>query len=260
MYFWVKNFPNISENETNNSKEIQFFSSSIFVPTIFLTTAILILHKFYYQSLVRYPTASSIPVSLMNNKHILLGVVTSVGDADNFRLFHTPGGIFAGWHWLRSIPLSRKDLKDQTIHIRLSGIDAPELSHFGKEAQPYAKEAIEWLTSYILGKRVRVQIFNRDRYERIVGAVEIRKWPYIWIKRNVSLEMIKLGMAEVYKSHGAEYGGKSAELRFRHEEEKAKRKKIGIWKQSAKSYESPAEYKRRTFALLSYISPSKIKR
>lgn len=77
MYFWVKTFPGISENQTNDPKKIPFFSSSIFVPTIFLTAAILILHKFYYQSLARYPTAASIPASLFNSKHVLLGVVTS---------------------------------------------------------------------------------------------------------------------------------------------------------------------------------------
>lgn len=249
MYFWVKNLPVPSRDESNHSKEIPWFSSSIIVPTILLTTVIIMFHQFYNQRLIRYPTASSIPSILLDKKHVLIGIVTSVGDADNFRLFHTPGGIFAGWHWLRRVPSIKKELKDQTIHIRLAGIDAPELSHFGKEAQPYGKEAMEWLTSYILGKRVSVQIFSRDRYERIVGAVEVRQWPYIWIKRNVSLEMLKLGLAEVYKSQGAEYGGKLAELQFRYAEQKAKKKRVGMWKQSNRSYESPSEYKRRMLGL-----------
>ncbi|KAG4302925.1 hypothetical protein PCANB_000756 [Pneumocystis canis] len=246
MFLWVKNIPTDTQKK-NESKTHSWISISILFPTMTLTYAILMIHRFYRQHLMRYSTALSFPASMLNRKHVLLGVVTSVGDADNFRLFHTPGGFLAGWHWLRSIPSLRKDLKDQTIHIRLAGIDAPELNHFGKEAQPYGKEAMEWLTSYILGKRVRVRIFTRDRYERILGTVETRHWPFIWIRKNVALEMIKLGLAEVYKSRGAEYGGKIMEIRYLYEEQKAKRKKIGIWKQGIKTYESPAEYKRRMF-------------
>ena len=32
--------------------------------------------------------------------------------------------------WLRKIPTTRKDLKDETLMIRLCGVDAPEGAHF----------------------------------------------------------------------------------------------------------------------------------
>jgi len=135
----------------------------------------------------------------------------SVGDADNFRFFHTPGGRLLGWGWLRPVPISRKDISKQgTIHIRLAGIDAPEGAHFGNAAQPYAVEAQAWLTNYVLGKRVRVTLLSRDRYERVVCSVKIWKWG---IRRDVSLEMAKAGWAEVYDNSGAEYGGLERELR-----------------------------------------------
>lgn len=72
-------------------------------------------------------------------------ISASVGDADNFRLYHTPG---IGWNWplkFRRIPSTSKgerlyltedfrlfnlcvaDLKDQTLHIRIAGVDAPEV-------------------------------------------------------------------------------------------------------------------------------------
>ncbi|KAI6020514.1 hypothetical protein EDC04DRAFT_2738026, partial [Pisolithus marmoratus] len=54
-----------------------------------------------------------------------------MGDADNFRSYHTPG---IGWRWFRRVPTLAKDLKDQTIHIRIAGIDAPEGGHFGRPA------------------------------------------------------------------------------------------------------------------------------
>ena len=68
----------------------------------------------------------------------------SVGDADNFRLYHTPG---IGWRWpfkFRRIPNPKgvntsvyecliqnlmffTELKDETLHIRIAGVDAPEV-------------------------------------------------------------------------------------------------------------------------------------
>lgn len=73
-------------------------------------------------------------------------LMISVGDADNFRLYHTPG---FGWRLpfkFRSVPTTPKgmlqcgpylrgadyiwtELKDQTLHIRLAGVDAPEAAH-----------------------------------------------------------------------------------------------------------------------------------
>lgn len=48
------------------------------------------------------------------------------------------------------------------------GVDAPEAAHFGKEAQPYAFEALNWLKGEIEGKRLWVQLIRRDQYGRIV--------------------------------------------------------------------------------------------
>jgi len=38
-----------------------------------------------------------------------------VGDADNFHLFHMPGGRLTGWGWLRKIPEEKKALKGNTV-------------------------------------------------------------------------------------------------------------------------------------------------
>lgn len=45
----------------------------------------------------------------------LLGKVTHVGDGDNFRMFHTPGGRLAGWGWLRKVPVGKQELKGRTV-------------------------------------------------------------------------------------------------------------------------------------------------
>jgi hypothetical protein len=53
--------------------------------------------------------------------------VTSVGDGDNFRIYHTPGGRLAGWGWLpgRRIPMDKKELKDQTVSVIQEGSCLP---------------------------------------------------------------------------------------------------------------------------------------
>jgi endonuclease YncB( thermonuclease family) len=59
-------------------------------------------------------------------------------------------------------------LKDKTIHIRIAAIDAPEMGHFGKLAQPGALEAHKWLKDTIHGRSVWVQLRSKDQYQRVV--------------------------------------------------------------------------------------------
>lgn len=174
----------------------------------------------------------------------MFGMVTRVGDADNFHLFHTPGGRLAGWGWLpgRKIPKKKADLKNNTIHVRIAGIDAPEGAHFGKPAQPYSAEALEWLKSYILNRRVRAYIYKRDQYERVVATVSVRRFLF---RRDVGKEMLKAGLAAVYEAKmGAEFG--DFEEKYRKTEEWARKKKRGMWAGNPEDYESPRDYKVRT--------------
>lgn len=95
------------------------------IPTILLTGTALLSARFYRSYLRRIPQAASIQPGFWRRRS-LLGKVTSVGDGDNFRLFHTPGGRLAGWGWLpgRRIPEKREDLKDKTVCGSL-GIEPP---------------------------------------------------------------------------------------------------------------------------------------
>ena len=57
--------------------------------------------------------------------------------------------------------------------------------------------------------------------------------------------MLKAGLATVYEaSEGAEFGG--LEVKYRQAEEKAKKKRKGMWAGNPKDYESPRDYKIRT--------------
>ncbi|KJZ73635.1 Putative endonuclease LCL3 [Hirsutella minnesotensis 3608] len=195
--------------------------------------------QLYANYLRRIPGSAYVRPSFFRNRSIY-GRVTSVGDGDNFHLFHTPGGRASGWGWLRRVPEGRKALKDRTIPIRIAGVDAPEGAHFGKPAQPGASEALAWLTGSIKNKNVRAYVWRRDQYNRIVATVYVRRW---LIRRDVGLEMLKSGWGTVYEAKfGAEFGGMRAA--YEKAEAKAKRKRKGIWAGKA-AFESPRDYKTR---------------
>lgn len=86
------------------------------IPTVLLTGTALLSARFYRSFLRRIPQAINIQPGFWRRRS-LLGRVTSVGDGDNFRLFHTPGGRLAGWGWLpwRRVPKKREQLKDNTV-------------------------------------------------------------------------------------------------------------------------------------------------
>ncbi|TPX37086.1 hypothetical protein SmJEL517_g01092 [Synchytrium microbalum] len=183
----------------------------------------------------RIQTAEYITPYTLKRHKSLFGKVTAVNDGDGFRLFHLPGI----WRW-RTVPTKVKS--DQTISIRLAGVDAPELPHFGNPGQPFAEEAIEFLRSQILHKRITIKPYRKDQYGRLVASAHV---PYyvLW-KKDVGLEMLRNGLAVVYNQAGAEYGGR--EVRYLEEEKRAKSKKIGIW--SLPNFVSPSEYKAKNAA------------
>ncbi|KAJ7178853.1 hypothetical protein C8R43DRAFT_974465 [Mycena crocata] len=179
-------------------------------------------------------------------KRWVKGMVTSVGDSDNFRFYHTPA---FGWRWplkFRIIPSTTKDLKDQTLHIRIAGVDAPEAAHFGRPSQPYSEESLAWLRNAVLGKTVYCQLLRRDQYSRIVSIVTLppRFLPGSWSTgKSLSLEMLKAGWVTTYEQAGAEYGKWGKEV-FLQTEAEAKAARRGMWVNGTTA-ESPSEYKRR---------------
>ncbi|KAL2159324.1 hypothetical protein VTH06DRAFT_2759 [Thermothelomyces fergusii] len=184
---------------------------------------------FYRSYLRRFPTADHIAQSFFRRRS-LLGQVTSVGDGDGFHLFHTPGGRLAGWGWLRHVPKDKKELKGQTISVRIAGIDAPEGAHFGHPGQPFAAEAQSFLEKYVLNHRVRARVYRRDQYHRVVATVYVRHPPFFVPRRDVGLEMLRRGLAVAYEAKtGAEFGGAHMEARYREAEAAAKRKGRGLW-------------------------------
>lgn len=127
------------------------------------------------------------------------------------------------------------------IHVRIAGVDAPELAHFGRPSQPYSTEALEWLRGYILHRRVRAYIYRRDQYDRAVATVYVRRG---LLRRDVGLQMLKHGWATVYEAKmGAEFG--TFEERYRRAEWWAKKRRRGMWAGKMTEFESPKDFKAR---------------
>ena len=87
---------------------------SVLLSSAGLTLASLGAIRVYKRHLRRLTSIGHIKPEDFRRKSIF-GKVTSVGDGDNFRLYHTPGGRWAGWGWGRRVPEKREELKDQTV-------------------------------------------------------------------------------------------------------------------------------------------------
>lgn len=100
--------------------------------------------------------------------------------------------------------------KRETIRLRLNGIDAPET------AQPYGKNAKEWLSKAIGGKMVQVQVTEKDRYGRSIAEIRYRG-------KSINLELVKVGLAWRY----IQYAKDRRDLE--RAESDARQKRAGLW-------------------------------
>ena len=123
---------------------------------------------------------------------------------------------------------------DDKMIIRLVGIDAPETSKKKNQpGQPFSQKSTKYLASLVLNKSVEVKSYGTDRYGRTLGVVFVSG-------KNVNLEMVKAGLAEVYRGKPA--GGLNLEPYWKAEAE-AKKTSIGMWSLGDK-YISPKKWRR----------------
>lgn len=83
-----------------------------------------------------------------------------------------------------------------------------------------------------MGKQVRLDILDIDKYRRIVGMIYLGD-------RNINLEMIREGHAEAF----VEYLKEPYRSEFMRAEREAKSAKRGVW--SLPDYERPREFRKR---------------
>jgi endonuclease YncB( thermonuclease family) len=120
------------------------------------------------------------------------------------------------------------------IIVRLVGIDAPETSRKKNEpGQPYSRKATKYLASLVLNKTITIKEYGADRYKRILGVVFVNG-------KNANLEMVKAGLAEVYRGKQPRYF--NAKI-YQDAEEEAQKAKRNMWSLGDK-YISPREWRR----------------
>lgn len=121
------------------------------------------------------------------------------------------------------------------ITVRLVGIDAPETSKAKRElGQPYSQAATKHLAALVLNENVTMREYGRDRYGRVLAVVLLNG-------TNINLEMVKVGIAEVYR--GTPAPGFDNEPYFKAERE-AQAAGRGMWVQGDK-YVSPRQWRKK---------------
>lgn len=179
----------------------------------------------------RFVTVDDIPMSMFNQERQIHAVSVSCSDGDTFRARHLPFWRGAGAY--------KGKISENTLQIRLAGIDTPETAKFGNSGQPFGEDAKAWLAKTLDGRKLTLTLLHKDQYSRAVCMVHYGRWPF---RRNVSEEILKVGLANVYRQAGAVYGGRQEV--FDELEATAQKKKIGIWSQG-KKLETASEYKAR---------------
>lgn len=133
----------------------------------------------------------------VQGSHLLTGTVTAVHDGDTLTL----------------------DMGDRTEHIRLQGIDAPEL------AQAFGNDAKLALAQQTLQQTVRVAYSQRDRYDRVLGQV------FTADCTDVNLQLLNLGWAWFYKAFACDLDS-ARRMNYASAETQASRLRLGLWIQS----------------------------
>ena len=113
---------------------------------------------------------------------------------------------------------------DETIKIRLDGIDAPELK------QPFGQASKQALSGLVFGQVVTVKPGKKDRYGRLLARVEIGG-------KDASLTMVETGMAHWYE----QYAKRDKELQSA--QTQAKTASRGLW--SDPSVIAPWEFRKK---------------
>ena len=120
------------------------------------------------------------------------------------------------------------------LTVRLVGIDAPEVSHKKHEpGQPFSQQSTKYLAKLALNRSADVKSYGADRYGRVLGEVFVDG-------NNVNMEMVRAGLAEVYRGKPAPGQDVSP---YWNAEEMARKTGKGMWSLGDK-YVSPREWRR----------------
>jgi len=117
---------------------------------------------------------------------------------------------------------------DLIFKIRLVGIDSPEIGYKGQKSQPFSQDAKLYLANLVDDSEITIKSYGTGSYNRQLAEVFIEN-------TNINIEMIKAGLAEVYKGRRPK---KLDSQKYFREESNARRTEKGMWVQGA-LYKSP---------------------
>ncbi len=137
---------------------------------------------------------------------VLVGTVTKVIDGDTIDV----------------------QLASGPIRVRLHGIDTPE------RGQPWEDESTAWLSKLVLGKEVKLEPFEQDRYDRLVATVLLDDL-------NVNAELVRLGHGWAFRK----YMRRQDDAYLCELEHEARIAKRGLWSLSKDQIVAPWEWRRR---------------
>jgi endonuclease YncB( thermonuclease family) len=122
---------------------------------------------------------------------------------------------------------------DLTFKIRLVGIDCPELGYKGRKDQAFSQRAKDYLSRLLDHKKVAIKAYGTDAYSRQLAEVFADN-------KNMNLEMIKAGLAEVYKGRRPKTLDSQIYLK---EQARARKNGKGMWTQGS-YYKSPRQWRK----------------
>lgn len=112
------------------------------------------------------------------------------------------------------------------VHVRLIGVDTPEISHPLKPVQYFAEESSSFTKKMVFGKRVRLEFDwqREDKYGRLLAYV------FLLDGRMLNAEIIKQGYGFAYTRFPFRYLEE-----FKQYEREARSKGPGLWKGGGKA-------------------------
>ena len=123
---------------------------------------------------------------------------------------------------------------ENEIEVRLVGIDTPEISKKEKDpGQPFSQQAKDFLAGLVLNKTVDIRGYGLGPNNRILGAIYLEG-------KNINLEMVKAGLAEVYRGIAPH---KFPLLPYWQMEKEARDDRRGMWSLGDK-YVSPKDWRK----------------
>lgn len=119
------------------------------------------------------------------------------------------------------------DANNKKFHIRLQGIDAPELK------QTSGAESQKNLERMVMGKQVTIVWTKVDKYRRTVGTIMLDG-------KDINIEQVKAGLAWHFKKYADEQEPKDR-VTYAKAEEDARAAKLGLWQDANPT--PPSDYR-----------------